>query len=161
MVREANERQTAAERSLQESTMQVEVLSAEVSALKTLVLTSTPSRPNAHLHPQIDQPSGAYSCSGMRSETLPEGYSVFLSYESSICKIKHPRVPFSSASRIGWEERGGEIVTDAFNILFFCFFYRLVIILGGLLIVGGEQCKKCSKIALFFEKITLILKNST
>jgi len=31
----------------------VEVLQAEVSALKQLVLTSTPSSPNKHLHPQI------------------------------------------------------------------------------------------------------------
>ncbi|XP_069680501.1 guanine nucleotide exchange factor for Rab-3A-like [Periplaneta americana] len=54
MVREANVRQANAERSLKESQMQVEVLTAEVAALKTLVLTSTPSRPNPHLHPQID-----------------------------------------------------------------------------------------------------------
>lgn len=55
MVREANEKQTAAERALRESEMKVEVLMAEVSALKTLVITSTPSRPNPHLHPQIDK----------------------------------------------------------------------------------------------------------
>lgn len=30
------------------------MLSAEVIALKDLVLTSTPSSPNKHLHPQID-----------------------------------------------------------------------------------------------------------
>ena len=54
MVREANMRQATAERALKESQMQVEVLTAEVAALKTLVLTSTPSRPNPHLHPQID-----------------------------------------------------------------------------------------------------------
>ena len=33
---------------------QVEVLQAEVAALKQLVLTSTPSSPNKHLNPQID-----------------------------------------------------------------------------------------------------------
>ncbi|KAJ3657295.1 hypothetical protein Zmor_009111 [Zophobas morio] len=54
MVREANEKQAAAEKSLKESQMKVDVLTAEVAALKTLVLTSTPSRPNPHLHPQID-----------------------------------------------------------------------------------------------------------
>ena len=32
---------------------QVEGLETEVSALKTLVLTSTPSQPNRHLHPQL------------------------------------------------------------------------------------------------------------
>ena len=34
--------------------VQVEVLQAEVVALKSLVITSTPSMPNRHLHPQID-----------------------------------------------------------------------------------------------------------
>ncbi|XP_023708397.1 guanine nucleotide exchange factor for Rab-3A isoform X2 [Cryptotermes secundus] len=57
MVREANVRQATAERALKESQMKVEVLTAEVAALKTLVLTSTPSRPNPHLHPQIDPQS--------------------------------------------------------------------------------------------------------
>ena len=54
MVREANVRQATAERLLEESRMKSEVLAAEVQALKTLVLTSTPARPNPHLHPQID-----------------------------------------------------------------------------------------------------------
>jgi Rab-3A-interacting protein len=34
--------------------LQIEILEAEVIALKQLVLTSTPSSPNKHLHPQID-----------------------------------------------------------------------------------------------------------
>ncbi|CAH0561484.1 unnamed protein product [Brassicogethes aeneus] len=55
MVREANEKAAAAEKSLKESQMKVDVLTAEVSALKTLVLTSTPSHPNPHLHPQISK----------------------------------------------------------------------------------------------------------
>lgn len=54
MVRAANMRQANAERLLEESRMKAEVLAAEVAALKTLVLTSTPARPNPHLHPQID-----------------------------------------------------------------------------------------------------------
>jgi len=54
MVRDANVKQAGAEKALKESQMKVEVLTAEVAALKTLVLTSTPSRPNPHLHPQID-----------------------------------------------------------------------------------------------------------
>ncbi|KAG8224805.1 hypothetical protein J437_LFUL002250, partial [Ladona fulva] len=53
MVREANEREAASERALKECRMQADVLTAEVAALKALVLTSTPSRPNPHLHPQI------------------------------------------------------------------------------------------------------------
>ncbi|KAK9497709.1 hypothetical protein O3M35_004380 [Rhynocoris fuscipes] len=55
MVREANLRQAGAEKSLKESFMQIEVLTAEVAALKALVLTSTPSRPNPHLHPHLVQ----------------------------------------------------------------------------------------------------------
>ena len=35
------------------SCYQIEVLQAEVTALKTLVITSTPSMPNKHLHPQL------------------------------------------------------------------------------------------------------------
>lgn len=58
MVREANEKRAAAEKALTESQMKVDVLTAEVAALKTLVLTSTPSRPNPHLHPQIDVKAG-------------------------------------------------------------------------------------------------------
>ncbi|KAJ8953073.1 hypothetical protein NQ318_013415 [Aromia moschata] len=54
MVREANEKQAAAEKALKESQMKVDVLTAEVAALKTLVLTSTPSSPNPHLHPQLN-----------------------------------------------------------------------------------------------------------
>ncbi|XP_024085525.1 guanine nucleotide exchange factor for Rab-3A-like [Cimex lectularius] len=58
MVREANIRQAVAEKSLKETLMQVDVLSAEVIALKSLVLTSTPSCPNPHLHPQICKDEG-------------------------------------------------------------------------------------------------------
>jgi len=44
----------------------------------------------------------------LRSETPPDGCSVFFSYESSMCntEIEHPRVPFTNASlvrsRCGW-----------------------------------------------------------
>jgi len=40
---------------------------------------------------------------GLRSKTSPEGYSIFLSYESSMCKteMEYPRVPFSNASQRG------------------------------------------------------------
>ncbi|XP_068210804.1 guanine nucleotide exchange factor for Rab-3A-like isoform X1 [Palaemon carinicauda] len=53
MVHNANQRAASAERSLREAMMQVEVLSAEVTALKALVITSTPAAPNPHLHPQL------------------------------------------------------------------------------------------------------------
>ncbi|XP_041852659.1 guanine nucleotide exchange factor for Rab-3A [Melanotaenia boesemani] len=57
MVREANVKQTAAEKQLKEAQGKIDVLQAEVTALKTLVLTSTPSSPNRQLHPQL-QSSG-------------------------------------------------------------------------------------------------------
>lgn len=59
MVAKAKEKQAVAEKSLTESQMKVDVLTAEVLALKTLVLTSTPSRPNPHLHPQIGKEENA------------------------------------------------------------------------------------------------------
>lgn len=70
MVREANMRHATSEKLLKESKLQVDVLQAEVAALKTLVLTSTPSRPNPHLHPQIEGRNSAdsnCSSSGMRT----------------------------------------------------------------------------------------------
>ncbi|KAK2842366.1 hypothetical protein Q5P01_012566 [Channa striata] len=58
MVREANVKQAGAEKQLNEAQGKIDVLQAEVTALKTLVLTSTPSSPNRQLHPQL-QSSGA------------------------------------------------------------------------------------------------------
>ncbi|KAJ8315349.1 hypothetical protein KUTeg_007499 [Tegillarca granosa] len=54
MVQEANIKRMHSEKLLTEANQQVEVLQAEVHALKQLVLTSTPSSPNKHLNPQID-----------------------------------------------------------------------------------------------------------
>uniref|UniRef100_A0AAY4DGZ6 GDP/GTP exchange factor Sec2 N-terminal domain-containing protein n=1 Tax=Denticeps clupeoides TaxID=299321 RepID=A0AAY4DGZ6_9TELE len=56
MVREANVKQAAAEKQLKEAQGKIDVLQAEVTALKTLVLTSTPSSPNRQLHPQLLSP---------------------------------------------------------------------------------------------------------
>ncbi|XP_013869085.1 guanine nucleotide exchange factor for Rab-3A isoform X2 [Austrofundulus limnaeus] len=53
MVREANVKQAGAEKQLKEAQGKIDVLQAEVTALKTLVLTSTPSSPNHQLHPQL------------------------------------------------------------------------------------------------------------
>jgi len=53
MVQEANIKRAQAEKSLVESEMKVDGLQTEVAALKTLVITSTPSMPNRHLHPHI------------------------------------------------------------------------------------------------------------
>ncbi|XP_055365842.1 guanine nucleotide exchange factor for Rab-3A isoform X2 [Betta splendens] len=58
MVNDANVKQAGAEKQLKEAQGKIDVLQAEVTALKTLVLTSTPSSPNRQLHPQL-QPSGS------------------------------------------------------------------------------------------------------
>lgn len=55
MVQDAHVRRMHIEKLLKEANSKIEVLQAEVTALKTLVLTSTPSTPNPHLNPQIVQ----------------------------------------------------------------------------------------------------------
>ncbi|CAL8325518.1 guanine nucleotide exchange factor for Rab-3A isoform X1 [Gadus morhua] len=60
MVREANVKQAAAEKQLREAQGKIDVLLAEVTALKTLVLTSTPSTPNRQLHPQLLSPKAGH-----------------------------------------------------------------------------------------------------
>ncbi|NXC36682.1 R3GEF factor, partial [Campylorhamphus procurvoides] len=59
MVREANTKQAVAEKQLREARGKIDMLQAEVTALKTLVITSTPSSPNRELHPQLQSPSRA------------------------------------------------------------------------------------------------------
>ncbi|XP_018023193.1 rab-3A-interacting protein isoform X3 [Hyalella azteca] len=53
MVSCANQRAAGAEKSLKEAKMAVDVLSGEVTALKAMVMTSTPAAPNLHLHSQL------------------------------------------------------------------------------------------------------------
>ncbi|XP_043923373.1 guanine nucleotide exchange factor for Rab-3A isoform X2 [Protopterus annectens] len=57
MVREANTKQALSEKQLKEAHGKIDMLQAEVTALKTLVITSTPSSPNRELHPQLQSPS--------------------------------------------------------------------------------------------------------
>jgi len=53
MVGEANIKAAASERSLAEANLKIDGLVTEVAGFKDMVLTSTPSKPNRHLHPQI------------------------------------------------------------------------------------------------------------
>ncbi|XP_057409878.1 guanine nucleotide exchange factor for Rab-3A isoform X2 [Balaenoptera acutorostrata] len=59
MVREANMKQAASEKQLKETRGKIDMLQAEVTALKTLVITSTPASPNRELHPQLLSPTKA------------------------------------------------------------------------------------------------------
>ncbi|KAB0389806.1 hypothetical protein E2I00_000542, partial [Balaenoptera physalus] len=67
MVREANMKQAASEKQLKETRGKIDMLQAEVTALKTLVITSTPASPNRELHPQLLSPTKA----GPRKGHLP------------------------------------------------------------------------------------------
>lgn len=53
MVNTARAETAQSEKLLKEANGKIDVLLAEVKALKELVLTSTPSTPNKHLHPQL------------------------------------------------------------------------------------------------------------
>jgi guanine nucleotide exchange factor for rab-3A len=61
MVRNANVLRAKSERDCKEALMKIDVLQAEVEALKMLVITSTPSAPNFHLHPHLDTKNGLKS----------------------------------------------------------------------------------------------------
>ncbi|XP_077372800.1 guanine nucleotide exchange factor for Rab-3A isoform X3 [Festucalex cinctus] len=70
MVREANVKQAGAEKQLKEAQGKIDVLQAEVTALKSLVLTSTPSAPNRQRHPQLQLPVGAQN----RNKSMNSGF---------------------------------------------------------------------------------------
>lgn len=53
MVHEAKDETAQSNKLLNEANGKIDVLEAEVHALKALVLTSTPSEPNKHLHPHL------------------------------------------------------------------------------------------------------------
>jgi len=71
MVQEANIKRAQAEKSLAESDMKVDGLQTEVAALKTLVITSTPSMPNKHLHPHIGSNNHSHRTATEGAESAP------------------------------------------------------------------------------------------
>ncbi|XP_023562851.1 guanine nucleotide exchange factor for Rab-3A isoform X1 [Octodon degus] len=81
MVREANTKQAASEKQLKEAWGKIDMLQAEVTALKTLVITSTPASPNRELHPQLLSPNRA----GLR-----KGHSRPKSTSSALCPAVCP-----------------------------------------------------------------------
>lgn len=98
MVHEANVKQAAAEKQLKEAQGKIDVLQAEVTALKTLVLTSTPSSPNRQLHPQLQSPGtrGAYKLGHSRNKSASS------TFPSSLGKPEPPSAPVQPAAK---EER--------------------------------------------------------
>ncbi|XP_038147172.1 guanine nucleotide exchange factor for Rab-3A [Cyprinodon tularosa] len=100
MVREANVKQAGAEKQLKEAQGKIDVLQAEVTALKTLVLTSTPSSPNRQLHPQLQ--SSASQGSYKRGAGHIRNKSASGAFQSSPGKPEPSPVSIQSAAK---EER--------------------------------------------------------
>ncbi|XP_040837914.1 guanine nucleotide exchange factor for Rab-3A isoform X2 [Ochotona curzoniae] len=92
------------ERELEELTaslFEIDMLQAEVTALKTLVITSTPASPNRELHPQLLSPTKA----GPR-----KGHSRHKSTGSSLCPAVCPAVGHSLTT----DKEGKEVDTTLF-----------------------------------------------
>ncbi|XP_078004707.1 guanine nucleotide exchange factor for Rab-3A isoform X3 [Phascolarctos cinereus] len=95
MVREANTKQAASEKQLMEARGKIDMLQAEVTALKALVITSTPSSPNRELHPQLLSPSKA---------VFRKGHARNKSSSSTLC----PAVCPATGHSISFEPIGQE-----------------------------------------------------
>lgn len=101
MVREANMKQAASEKQLKEARGKIDMLQAEVTALKTLVITSTPASPNRELHPQLLSPTKA----GLR-----KGHVRHKSTSSSLC----PAVCPAAGHILAQDKEGKEVDTTLF-----------------------------------------------
>ncbi|XP_058263719.1 guanine nucleotide exchange factor for Rab-3A isoform X4 [Hemibagrus wyckioides] len=113
MVREANVKQATAEKQLKEAQGKIDVLQAEVTALKTLVLTSTPSSPNRQLHPQLLSPGsrGASSRPGGHTRnksatlTLPQLQAEFPSENAHKSREEKELDSVLFAEFLSWREK--------------------------------------------------------
>lgn len=78
---------------------QIDVLQAEVTALKTLVLTSTPSSPNRQMHPQLLSPGtrGAHKKGGHVRNKSASG--AFASSPGNPESLSAPVQPAAKAER--------------------------------------------------------------
>lgn len=101
MVREANMKQAASEKQLKEARGKIDMLQAEVTALKTLVITSTPASPNRELHPQLLSPTKA----GPR-----KGHSRHKSTSSTLCPVVCP----AAGHTLTPDKEGKEVDTTLF-----------------------------------------------
>lgn len=101
MVREANVKQAASEKQLKEAWGKIDMLQAEVTALKTLVITSTPASPNRELHPQLLSPSKA----GPR-----KGHTRHKSSSSALCPALCP----AAGHLLPTDKEGREVDTILF-----------------------------------------------
>jgi len=114
MVAEEMAKRAHAEKALAESDMKVDGLETEVSALKTLVITSTPSMPNRHLHPHLRRGRGGSASGrgggggGSESESGPpsparEGHSSLGSLQGEEEKEETCVDPVLRAEYVTWK----------------------------------------------------------
>ncbi|KAM6160190.1 guanine nucleotide exchange factor for Rab-3A isoform 2-T2 [Erethizon dorsatum] len=101
MVREANTKQAASEKQLKEARGKIDMLQAEVTALKTLVITSTPASPNRELHPQLLSPTKA----GPR-----KGHARHKSTSGALCPAMCP----ATGQGLAQDKEGREVDTTLF-----------------------------------------------
>ena len=83
-------------------------METEVSALKTLVITSTPSMPNRHLHPHLRKGRGGSRGNGSESESGPpsparEGHSSLGSLQGEEEKEETCVDPVLRAEYVTWK----------------------------------------------------------
>ncbi|KAK1159755.1 guanine nucleotide exchange factor for Rab-3A-like isoform X1 [Acipenser oxyrinchus oxyrinchus] len=99
MVREANTKQAVAEKQLREAQGKIDVLLAEVCALKMLVLTSTPSSPNREMHPQLlSPPKSVFKKGHTRNKSASSAVATAMPLPGSAAQLisrdsKEPAVP--------------------------------------------------------------------
>jgi len=110
MVQEANVKRAQAEKTLAESEMKVDGLTTEVSALKTLVITSTPSMPNKHLHPHIgSHHNHNHRLSTEGAESAPSSpckdRSLTSLCDQQDCELEHRNIdPILRAEYLAWKK---------------------------------------------------------
>uniref|UniRef100_A0A8D0BD65 RAB3A interacting protein like 1 n=1 Tax=Salvator merianae TaxID=96440 RepID=A0A8D0BD65_SALMN len=112
MVREANTKQAASEKQLREARGKIDMLQAEVTALKTLVITSTPSSPNRELHPQLQSPSKAVfrKGHGRNKSTSSAGITTASSQSTPVEPVS---TEFKEAIHITYEPGWQPLAADA------------------------------------------------
>ncbi|XP_076332446.1 guanine nucleotide exchange factor for Rab-3A-like [Tachypleus tridentatus] len=99
MVREANIRHAKSEKLLMEANLKNDVIQAEVQALKTLVITSTPSMPNHYLHPQLaGRHSGVNAVLRSGHKRSPSNYELGSQTESPPCSPVKGTSTFGSST---------------------------------------------------------------
>ena len=101
MVDTAKGDQALAEKLLKEANGKIDVLQAEVKALKELVLTSTPSTPNKHLYPHLNISNSTHKSHSRQSSLNQQTLNIVIQANNSNVNTTNPSAtstPSSSTS---------------------------------------------------------------